>query len=242
MTDSWTDEKRKWSFWSKVIQGPNGCWLWIGSTRKNGYGSLTRKKGTGVTSTVHRFSYTELVGPIPEGHEVDHLCGVRNCVRPEHLEAVTIQENRRRRDIVYRPLVPTDERPIPTYSKPTPKNPPRRIKNGKPNPNWTPPPPKPEPTHCKNGHEYDVVGWIKNGRGRTCAACRAESSAKQKAKTIRKPCHGTETHCPHGHPYSPENTYYRKRGGRECKTCVNARNRAGHHRRAVLQVLTSSPR
>jgi hypothetical protein len=44
----------------------------------------------------HRFSYLKLVGPIPEGLQIDHLCRVRHCVNPDHLEPVTNKENIRR--------------------------------------------------------------------------------------------------------------------------------------------------
>lgn len=44
-------------------------------------------------TTAHRYTYERLVGPIPDGHQIDHLCKVRNCVRIDHLEAVTPREN-----------------------------------------------------------------------------------------------------------------------------------------------------
>lgn len=76
-------------FWAKV-QKTETCWLWIGSLTLNGYGQLWLH---GRRVMVHRLSYTWLVGPIPEGKQLDHLCRVRNCVRPSHLEPVTNREN-----------------------------------------------------------------------------------------------------------------------------------------------------
>ena len=60
---------------------------------KDGYVHLHRK---GSMVYAHRLAYTEAKGPIPKGYTVDHLCRVRNCVNPEHLEAVTFLENVRR--------------------------------------------------------------------------------------------------------------------------------------------------
>ena len=65
------------------------CWLWQGSLRR-GYG---RMKIKGRAYGAHRLVYEALVGPIPEGLEIDHLCRVRNCVNPSHLEPVTRQVN-----------------------------------------------------------------------------------------------------------------------------------------------------
>lgn len=70
------------------------CWEWIGATSPKGYGQV-RKDGT--TKQAHRAVWEWEVGPIPEGLELDHLCGRKNCVNPHHLEAVTHQENVRRR-------------------------------------------------------------------------------------------------------------------------------------------------
>jgi hypothetical protein len=87
-------------FWSKVDRcGPEGCWLWLGQVNQWGYGHFGRTLAPGVHRTVkaHRFAYTLLVGPIPGGLTLDHLCGRRACVRPDHLEPVTNAENLRRR-------------------------------------------------------------------------------------------------------------------------------------------------
>lgn len=89
-------------FWSNVNQdGPvpvyaphlGPCWLWRGRPEANGYGVL---KVDGKSRKAHRYSYELLVGPIPEGLEIDHLCRVKNCVRYTHLEAVPPLENQRR--------------------------------------------------------------------------------------------------------------------------------------------------
>ena len=65
----------------------NGCWMWQGWTRPDGYGMLAF--GSGRPSYAHRIAYTELVGPIPPGLTVDHLCRNKSCVNPAHLEVVT---------------------------------------------------------------------------------------------------------------------------------------------------------
>lgn len=69
------------------------CWLWLGITTPGGYGQIRRGGRTWVT---HRWVYELLIGPIPAGLDLDHLCRVRRCVRPSHLEPVTRGENLRR--------------------------------------------------------------------------------------------------------------------------------------------------
>jgi hypothetical protein len=78
------------------ISAETGCWLWTGSVqagRGAGYGRLTVDGGRKLA---HRVSYEHLVEPIPAGLQLDHLCTVRNCINPDHLEPVTQQENLRR--------------------------------------------------------------------------------------------------------------------------------------------------
>lgn len=71
----------------------SGCWLWLDQDNSSGYGVYW----DGMRGWLaHRFSYEHFVGPIPEGLGLDHLCRVRCCVNPTHLEPVTIQENIRR--------------------------------------------------------------------------------------------------------------------------------------------------
>lgn len=79
-------------FWSKVVVDATGCWLWAANTSM-GYGQIIHD---GRQVGAHRVAYEVLVGPIPEGLHIDHLCRVRHCVNPGHLEPVTQKENNRR--------------------------------------------------------------------------------------------------------------------------------------------------
>lgn len=70
-----------------------GCWIWQRSKYGNGYGGITV---AGRRRLVHRVSYEAFIGPIPAGLTIDHLCGVRACVNPEHMEPVTQGVNSKR--------------------------------------------------------------------------------------------------------------------------------------------------
>lgn len=97
-----TDDQR---FWAKVDKnGPipaeapdlGPCWIWTGGLlAHSGYGHFWRRGLPKIMA--HRWSYTGLVGLIPEGLEIDHLCRVPACVNPAHLEPVTHDENMKRR-------------------------------------------------------------------------------------------------------------------------------------------------
>jgi hypothetical protein len=80
----------------KHLDMTGDCWVWTGATLPNGYGLVgngrTREEGS-RNSYVHRAVYEAVVGPIPDGLTIDHLCFTRACVNPDHLEVVTRSEN-----------------------------------------------------------------------------------------------------------------------------------------------------
>lgn len=79
------------TFWD-YVDTAGDCWQWTGAV-SGGYG---RTRVDGRQYQAHRVTYAHFIGPIPEGHHVDHLCRNQLCVRPSHLEAVTPQMNVRR--------------------------------------------------------------------------------------------------------------------------------------------------
>lgn len=89
------------AFWARVERSidPSACWLWRGSLNASGYGRYEFK---GQKRPAHRLAYEFLIGAIPDGLVIDHLCRVPSCVNPDHLEPVTPDENNRRRDAFHR--------------------------------------------------------------------------------------------------------------------------------------------
>ena len=98
-----TIDPRERRFWAQVKRGVDDeCWEWTGRLQPNGYGIF----GATGTRLVHRISYQYMVGPIPDGLVLDHVCHTRDrncrdnnecrhrrCVNPAHLEPVTRREN-----------------------------------------------------------------------------------------------------------------------------------------------------
>lgn len=101
-----TTDPHERGFWKKVDRrGPDECWPWLGHCQNGGYGQF----GSGGKRLTHRIAYEYLVGPIPDGLDLDHLCHTadpqcadnekcphRKCCNPDHLEPVTRRENIRR--------------------------------------------------------------------------------------------------------------------------------------------------
>jgi hypothetical protein len=138
------------------------CWEWTGAltgpnrTSTGGYGKSfvgQRNAGTYRDVLVHRFVYEALVGPIPPGLDLDHLCRNRKCANPEHLEPVTRGEN------IRRGLTGT----VPAWNRHHPR--PNRVKK-----------------FCKYGHDKSDAIIYKSG-SRGCRTCRRiyDESRKRRA-------------------------------------------------------------
>lgn len=74
----------------KIEMSATGCWLWGQAVSDNGYGVIRRN---GRLWKSHCWVYSQMVGPIPTGMDLDHLCRNRSCCNPDHLEPVTRSEN-----------------------------------------------------------------------------------------------------------------------------------------------------
>lgn len=100
------DPRLPLKFWKNVQQSEGGCWVWMGNRHYAGYGRLN---WGGKTSFAHRVAYIELVGDIPDGCELDHLCRAKGCCNPRHLEPVSHAENMRRSPFMHRNFAATWE-------------------------------------------------------------------------------------------------------------------------------------
>jgi hypothetical protein len=82
-------EQRLW----ERVDKTGACWLWTGYVTRAGYGQIALGGRGGRKASVHRLAYELLVGPIPDGLVIDHMCHVTTCVNPDHLQVATCQMN-----------------------------------------------------------------------------------------------------------------------------------------------------
>lgn len=86
----------------RILVTETGCWTWQGELNRNGYGRVWIN---GKRLMVHRVVWELLRERIEDGLVLDHLCKVRKCCNPDHLEPVTVRENTLRGDaVLFRPL------------------------------------------------------------------------------------------------------------------------------------------
>lgn len=80
-------------FWKKIDRSRE-CWIWTGAKDPTGYGRFHVRVGDRyVDALAHRFAYERLIGPVPDGLTIDHLCRNRSCVNPKHMKLVSVQTN-----------------------------------------------------------------------------------------------------------------------------------------------------
>lgn len=81
---------------AKIEIDYKGCWIFTGTTLLSGYGQIRQDDKTSSLNYTHRVMWEQLVGPIPDGMWIDHLCRVRACCNPDHLEVSTPSVNGKR--------------------------------------------------------------------------------------------------------------------------------------------------
>lgn len=135
-------------FWAKVSRSPS-CWLWTAAKNSRGYGSFGYD---GRTHLAHRIAYQLANGDIPADREINHICGVKSCVNPAHLEAVTAAENiRHARDTGL--FAPSEL---------------SRLNSSK--------------VMCRNGHAYSDANTYVTPKGhRVCRECKRASDRRRSA-------------------------------------------------------------
>lgn len=194
-------------------QSRSGCWLWLGGIGPGGYGTAS---WGGKTQRAHRLSYAAFKGNIPDGLCLDHLCRVRSCINPQHLEAVTYAVNSSRG------IGPSAINQRKTH-----------CKNG----HLFPPANSARRRICLPCQKVLARRWYVARRDspehvRQRAANRLVSNA---SNAIRS----RQTHCKNGHEFSHDNTVRTSDGYRSCKICVKAYkveyNRANRDRINLLR-------
>jgi hypothetical protein len=182
-----------------------GCWIWQLKLHSQGY---ARMSVNGRGTYVHRLSYQIWIGPIAEGLQIDHLCRVRSCCNPWHLEAVTPRTNSLRGESVAARAAKVKQCP---HGHPYEGSNLIIKKDGS--------------RGCRECH--------RDGGRRYSEKLRAQGIPTNHPTILahvppaeRVAAYGTpNTHCRKGHPYAGENLIINTQGYRVCRTCTNIRQR-----------------
>ena len=178
--------------WRDHIEMVDGCWIWTSGT-SNGYGITS--EGYGNVFAVHRRVYCLLVGEIPDGLELDHLCRNRACCNPDHLEPVPHPENVRRGEAGINNRAKTHcangHEFTPENMYPSPRGrrcktctreanrESQRRKRGTP----TDAVANADKTHCPQGHEYTPANTYTSAKGsRVCRQCNNEAQRRYRER------------------------------------------------------------
>lgn len=159
--------------------------------------------GNNIQMLAHRIAYLLYVKPIPRGAELDHVCHTNDLSCPGG------DGDPHRRCVFWQHLEPVTRL----------ENARRSRRAGQPK--------------CKHGHDYTPENTYIDKRGRReCRTCRRESNQAWTRAHHPGVRHGTETHCPQGHPYSGDNLYIvPSTGGRMCKQCKRDQSRESDRRK-----------
>lgn len=182
-----------------------GCWIYNGYRLKGGYGMIGSPGGNGTSGALtHRAVYEATVGPIPVGHDLDHLCRNRSCCSPLHLEPVTRAENvaRGRGNTGRCRFTPDDIEEMKLL-----------VASGN--------------TQDAVAASFGVTRVMISRLVRGHAGASVTGVANDKPTLPRQEL---RTHCPAGHPYEGENLI-RQGNRRMCRECRNARQNARYRER-----------
>lgn len=172
-----------------------GCWVWKLSKDRDGYGQI--KLPGRITRRAHRVSYAVFNGAFDESLQLDHLCRVRSCINPDHLEPVTCAENLHRGvDVAW--MVNAAKTHCPQGHEYTHEN--TTIERGG------------RSRRCKQ------CALARNRLRKRLAT--ALNPKKHYSQVLKE-----RTHCKYGHEFTVENTWVEKTGTRHCRTCHRERAR-----------------
>jgi len=182
------------------------CWLWTAARSDHGYSVFSLD---GKTRQGHVVRWEHDHGPVPDGLELDHKCRMVSCVNPEHMEAVTHEENIRRSQKGDRGANNAQKTHCPKGHEYTPEN----TLFGK-----TP----------KGGTKRDC---------KACTSARKKARRASGVEVVKKgPVQEKATHCQRGHEFTPENTILTKNGEeerRQCRVCKREATNAYRAKKAA---------